>query len=135
MAYYFAILDGSDGVWGVRIPDLPGCYGGGPTPDAAITDAISAAGEWAEEMLSSGHFVNPPRDRTAILADPDVAFDPQTESTILIPLIVNRNRPVKANISLDAGQLESIDAAAKRRGLTRSTFMVSATLEKIRQDA
>lgn len=33
---YYGILDGSGEVWGVRIPDLPGCHGGGAT----------AAAEW-----------------------------------------------------------------------------------------
>ena len=33
---YVGILDGSGTVWGVRVPDLPGCHGGGETPEAAI---------------------------------------------------------------------------------------------------
>jgi hypothetical protein len=31
---------------------LPGCHGGGATPDAAISDAISALREWAAQMAS-----------------------------------------------------------------------------------
>jgi hypothetical protein len=49
----------------------------------------------------------------------------------MIPLILDRARPVKANISLDAGLLEAIDDEAKRRGLTRSAFLVSAAIDKI----
>lgn len=131
MTYYIGIVDGKDDVWGVRIPDLPGCLGGGPTADAAIADATSAASEWAAYKIAKGYPIIPPRDRQSIVSDPDVEFNPATESTHLIPLIINRYRPVKANISLDAGVLETIDAAAKSRGLTRSTFMVGATLEKI----
>ncbi len=36
MTHYVGILDGSGTVWGVRVPDLPGCHGGGETPEAAI---------------------------------------------------------------------------------------------------
>lgn len=42
MTYYVGILDGSGSVWGVRIPDVPGCHGGGNSAEAAIADAISA---------------------------------------------------------------------------------------------
>ena len=132
MAYYVGIIDGKADVWGVRIPDLPGCYGGGASAEAAIADATSAAGEWAAYMLRNGYPVATPRNRQAIITDPESSFDPATESTVMIPLIIERNRPVKANISLDAGALEAIDAEAKRRGLTRSTFMVGAALDKIR---
>ena len=133
MSYYVGIVDGKDDVWGVRIPDLPGCLGGGPTPDAAIADATSAAIEWSADLIGEGYPIARPRSRQAVIADPEVFFDPATESTVLIPLIIERSRPVKANISLDAGQLEAIDEEAKRRGLTRSTFMVSAALDKITQ--
>ena len=50
---------------------------------------------------------------------PRVTHDPASESLVMIPLVINRGRPVKANVSLDAGQLEAIDAEAARRGLTR----------------
>jgi len=133
MAYYFGIIGGKDDVWGVRIPDLLGCHGGGPTPEAAIADAISAASEWAADLTGEGYPIKAPRDWQSIVADPEAFFDAKTECMVFIPLIVEQRRQVKANISLDAGQLEAIDEEAKRRGLTRSTFMVSAALDKITQ--
>ena len=39
MTHYVGVLDGSGDVWGVRIPDIPGCVGGGATAEAAIADA------------------------------------------------------------------------------------------------
>ena len=39
---YVGILDGSGNVWGVRIPDIDGCVGGGATPEAAISDVTQA---------------------------------------------------------------------------------------------
>ena len=42
MAQYVGILDGAKDVWGIRIPDFPGCHGGGSTPEAALADAIGA---------------------------------------------------------------------------------------------
>ena len=52
MIRYVGILDGSDGVWGVRVPDLAGCHGGGASPAEAIADAASAMREWAEARIA-----------------------------------------------------------------------------------
>ena len=132
MAYYAGILDGSGDVWGVRIPDVPGCYGGGDTPEAAIADATSALREVAGIKIEDDKSLRKPRDVHAVITDPDTKFAPAAgEIVVLIPLLLDSRRPVRANISLDAGLLEQIDAEAKRRGLTRSSFLVSAALEKI----
>jgi predicted RNase H-like HicB family nuclease len=132
MANYVGILEGDGDVWSIRIPDLPGCHGGGATPEAAIADAVSAAREWAEHQSARGVTVPEPRRVQEVMADPDAEFNPAAgESLVMIPLLLDRARPVKANISLDAGLLEAIDAEAARRGLTRSAFLVSAALDKI----
>ena len=49
----------------------------------------------------------------------------------MVPLLLDKGRSVKANVSLDAGTLEAIDEEAERRGLTRSKFLASAALDKI----
>jgi predicted RNase H-like HicB family nuclease len=128
--YYVGILDGADDVWGVRIPDCPGCHGGGATPEAAISDAISALREWPAEMGADG--VEAPAARTAavILADPENCPD-FAKSAVLIPLMLDAGRTVRANVTFGAGLLEAIDAEAERRGLTRSAFLASAAREKI----
>lgn len=132
MSYYVGILDGSGKVWGVRVPDLPGVHGGGASPEAAIADAIGAAREWAAHQIASGRQVPTPRAIRAVLADKAASFDAAAgESSVMIPLMIDAGVSVKANISLDAGQLAAIDAEAKRRGLTRSAFMANAALEKI----
>ncbi len=131
MSYYIAIVDGADATWGVRFPDFPGCHGGGGTADAAIADATSALREFAADMVTDGETMPAPRSLLEIAAageGPDAAAG---EAAVMIPLLLDRGRPVRANLSLDAGMLEQIDAEAKRRGLTRSAFLVSAALDKI----
>jgi metal-responsive CopG/Arc/MetJ family transcriptional regulator len=49
----------------------------------------------------------------------------------MVPLVVDLGRPVRANLSIDAGLLSAIDAEAARRGLTRSAFIAGAAREKI----
>jgi len=70
MRYYVGILDGADDTWGVRIPDCPGCHGGGATPDAAINGAISALRESPAQMRAEGVAVAPARTMAEVLADP-----------------------------------------------------------------
>lgn len=134
MAHYVGILDGAKAVWGIRIPDFPGCHGGGENPEAALADAISALRELAAHQVARGIAIKPPRPMQAIMSDPAAEFDPTAgESLVMVPLLLDSGRSVKANISLDAGLLETIDEEAERRGLTRSAFFTSAALDKIGQ--
>ena len=54
MTQYVGVLDGGGKAFGVRIPDLPGCYGGGASAEAAIADAMSAAREWLGHREKKG---------------------------------------------------------------------------------
>jgi predicted RNase H-like HicB family nuclease len=130
MAHYVGILDGSGDAWGVRVPDLPGCHGGGDTAEAAITDAISAAREWAEHRNAKGVALPVSRPLRQIISDGEMDVR-AGETAVMIPLLLDSGRPVRANLSLDAALLEAIDNAARARGLTRSAFIASAAREKI----
>ena len=129
--YYVAILEGADDNWGVRIPDLPGCHGAGTSAVAALADATSAARDWAEHMVTRGYEIPTPRSMQEIAADREAEFNLKSESLVMIPLLLDKGRSVRANLSLDAGLLEVIDEEAKKRGLTRSAFLASAARDKI----
>jgi predicted RNase H-like HicB family nuclease len=130
MTHYVGILDGSGDIWGVRVPDLPGCHGGGNTAEAAITDAISAAREWAEHRNAKGVALPVSRPLREIIHEGELDVR-AGETAVMIPLLLDRGRPVRANLSLDAALLEAIDEATRARGLTRSAFIASAAPEKI----
>jgi predicted RNase H-like HicB family nuclease len=133
VTYYVGILDvGANGAWGVRIPDVPGCHGGGGTPEAAIADAIGALREVAEHQAAKGFALRAPRAVLEVLKDKEAGYDAKRgETFVMVPLVLDQARSVKANISLDAGLLEAIDDAARVRGLTRSGFLASAARDKI----
>jgi predicted RNase H-like HicB family nuclease len=134
MVHYVGILDGSEDSWGIRIPDLPGCHGGGSTAEAAIGDAISAAREWAEHRKAKGAAMPASRPLNEIIGNGEL--DPLAgETAVMIPLLLDSGRSVRANLSLDAALLEAIDEAARARGLTRSAFIASAAREKIMAQA
>ncbi|HEY1930863.1 MAG TPA: type II toxin-antitoxin system HicB family antitoxin [Acetobacteraceae bacterium] len=130
MPHFVGILDGSRRIWGVRVPDLPGCHGGGDTPEAAIADAVSAVREWAEHRAGKGSAIPSARSLGQIIRDGELDVR-SGETAVMIPLLRDSGRAVRANLSLDAALLEAIDEAAKVRGLTRSAFIASAAREKI----
>jgi predicted RNase H-like HicB family nuclease len=120
--------------WGGRIPDLPRCHGGGPTAEAAIKDAASAAREWADHMSARSAALPEARTLARIIADGEMDAG-AGETAVMVPTLLDQGRMVRANLSLDAGLLASIDEAARARGLTRSAFVASAVREKILAEA
>ena len=128
MVHYVGILDGSGDVWGVRIADVPGCVGGGATPDEAIADVTTALRDVLMHKQSGGFDIPKVRLLSDVLASAEIA---PGETSVLIPLLLDAGRTVRANVTFDAGLLEAIDASAAQRGITRSAFLASAAREKI----
>jgi predicted RNase H-like HicB family nuclease len=130
MTHYVGILDGSGKTYGVRVPDLPGCYGAGPTPEAAIADAMSAAREWLSHRETKNEAVPPARTMAQMLKTETIDAL-VNEVAVMIPVVLDTGRTVRANLTFDAGLLEAIDAEATRRGVTRSAFLASAARERL----
>ena len=129
---YIALVDGKAGAYGMVVPDLPGCTSAGSTTDEALRNAVEAVRLWVEDAIDDGEVLPRPRSVEALRADPEIAVA-LTEGAALaiVPLLLDAGRPVRANLSLDAGLLDAIDEAAKAHGLTRSAFLASAAREKI----
>jgi predicted RNase H-like HicB family nuclease len=135
MARYVAIVDGAPGAYGVVVPDLPGCTSGGATIDEALRNAVEAVTLWVEDARADGEKIPKPRPAEKLRSDPDVVTAIADGGVLAyVPLVLNAARPVKANLSLDAGLLNAIDEAAERQGLTRSAFLASAAREKIQSE-
>jgi predicted RNase H-like HicB family nuclease len=135
MSRYVALVDGKPGAYGVVVPDLPGCTSGGATVDAALRNAVEAVTLWVEDARADGEKIPTARTAEKLRNVPEVAAA-LAEGGVLayVPLVLDAARPVKANLSLDAGLLNAIDEAAERRGLTRSAFLASAAREKIESE-
>lgn len=130
MTNYVGILDGAGKTWGVRIPDLPGCYGGGANAEGAIEDAASAAREWLAQQLGKDLAQPKARNLAAIIKAGEIDASNQ-ETAVIISVILDSGRTVRANLTFDAGLLEAIDNEAQNRGLTRSAFLASAARERL----
>ena len=88
----------------------------------------SAAREWVLHQQAQG-IARPKAPTTREIlgsVEIDVAAG---EAAVLIPVLIDEGRTVRANLTFDAGLLGAIDAAASERGLTRSAFLASAARE------
>ena len=128
MQRYFGIIDQNGGIWGVTIPDIAGAVGAGSTLEEAIDSATVALREIAQHLVSGGYDLPAPSSFADVLATGEWSANP---TTVLIPLLLDSGRTVRANLTFDAGLLAAIDQAAKLRGLTRSAFLASAARDKI----
>ncbi len=132
MAQYLALIDEADGAFGVVVPDCPGCTAMGESFEEAYVNAVEALREWMADRLADGFTAPEARTFKTLLGDSNLTKDFSAGPVVAsVPLLLDAGRPVRANISLDAGLLASIDEAAKSRGLTRSAFLASAAREKI----
>jgi hypothetical protein len=91
-----------------------------PVNDRAVTGAAEV-GHWALDADP----MPAPRSVAQLRRDPEVkASLAEGDALALVPLVQDAGRPVKANLSLDAGLLAAIDEAARARGLSRSAFPI-----------
>ena len=116
MLRYPALIDGENGAYGVTFPDLPGVVAMGETMDQALVNAEDALRDYAIETENDGLV------QTSPSAIEDVT--PPTGSTLVsIPLIHLSGRSIRANMMLDEGVIAFIDSEAKRRGMTRTSYV------------
>jgi len=114
-----------DSAYGVHFPDAPGCFSAADSLDEVLQNAVEALTLFFEDC----DMVEP----RAIGAIRTHAAQDMAEGAFLlaVPLILSEQKLVRANISLDRGVLAAIDATARMRGLTRSSFIAEATKNEI----
>lgn len=124
MARYTVLIDGRSGAYGVVVPDLPGCVAMGATIEEAVDHVADAMRDWAEATEGQGGTVPAPRPIEVLRREADVAAGLAAGASLAsVPLVRETGRPVKANLSLDAGILDALDAEASRLKLTRSALV------------
>ena len=123
--YYAIVHKDSDSAFGVHFPDAPGCF--------SAADDLSDVLPNAAEALSLYFDDTPPPEPSDLEAIRAAAADYLSAGAFIVavPLIESDSRVVRANISLDKGTLDAIDAAASARGLTRSAFLAEAARREI----
>ena len=124
--HYVAVIDKDPGsAYGVRFPEVPGCYSAADSFDDIVPNAIEALSLFFED----GEPV-PPRGIEAVR---EQVADSIAEGAVLmmIPYVRDRKRVVRVNLSLEKGFLDTLDEAARIRGMTRSAFVQKAAAREI----
>ncbi|UCF83642.1 MAG: type II toxin-antitoxin system HicB family antitoxin [Desulfobacteraceae bacterium] len=124
MANYIAIVHKdpkSD--FGVSFPDFPGCITAGRNIDDAKDMAQEALTLHIQGMIEDGEELPAPSKLEEIMADPDFA---DAAAYLVVEFPDAKPRTVRVNITVPEMALKQIDAAAKKRGMSRSSFLVHA---------
>jgi predicted RNase H-like HicB family nuclease len=129
MANYIAIVHKeAKSDFGVSFPDFPGCITAGRDIDESKDMAQDALALHIQGMLEDGEQLPTPSRLEDIMADPDF-----TDATayLIVSIPDSKPRTVRVNITLPEMTLKQIDAAAKKRGMSRSSFLVHAARNAI----
>jgi len=129
MANYIAILHKeTKSDFGVSFPDFPGCITAGKNIDEAKDMAQEALTLHIQGMLEDGEQLPVPSRLEDIMSDPDYA---NAIAYLVVSVPDARPRTVRVNVTLPEMTLKQIDAAAKKRGMSRSSFLVHAAQNAI----
>ena len=118
-------------VYGISFPDFPGVVSGGDSIEDVVANGVEVLAFGIECMVDDGEKIPEPRPEEDIMADPALADERVDAVLAWIPVVLDKGSPRRVNLSIDKGLLESIDAEAGRRGMTRSAFISSAARKEI----
>ena len=124
MANYIAIVHKdpkSD--FGVSFPDFPGCITAGSSIDEAKDMAYDALSLHVKGLLEDGENIPAPSKLENIMEDPEYS---DAAAILVVTVSEARPRSVRVNITVPEDMLRSIDTIAKKRGMSRSSFLVNA---------
>ncbi|PLQ00178.1 type II toxin-antitoxin system HicB family antitoxin [Cupriavidus pauculus] len=134
MEFPIAIHKDPESIYGVTVPDVPGCYSSGDTIEDAIRNAREAIISHFEVLLSLG-------EEITLSATPiaELAARPEFAEAVWaladVDLTKLDNRPERINISLPRFVLHRIDTFVGARHETRSGFLARAALEAMASEA
>jgi len=136
MANYIAIVHKeAKSDFGVSFPDFPGCITAGKNIDEAKDMAQEALTLHIQGMLEDGEQLSSPSRLEDIMSDPDYA---NAIAYLVVSVPDAKPRTVRVNVTVPEMTLKQIDAAAKKRGMSRSSFLVHAAqnaIQSIQSDA
>ena len=129
MANYIAVVHKdpkSD--FGVSFPDFPGCVTAGSSIDEAKDMAHDALALHIKGMMEDGENIPAPSKLEDIMDDPDYA---DAAAILIVAISDAKPRSVRVNITVPEDMLRKIDTVAKKRGMSRSSFLVHAAQSAI----
>jgi predicted RNase H-like HicB family nuclease len=129
MANYIAVVHKdpkSD--FGVSFPDFPGCITAGSSIDEAKDMAHDALSLHIKGMIEDGENIPTPSKLEDIMDDLDYA---DAAAILIVSVSEVKPRSVRVNITVPEDMLRKIDKIARKRGMSRSSFLVHAAQNAI----
>jgi len=114
--------------FGVSFPDFPGCITAGKNIDEAKDMAQEALTLHIQGMVEDGEQFPDPFKLEEIMSEPGYS---DAAAFLIVSVPDSKPRTVRVNITLPELTLKQIDAAAKKRGMSRSSFLVHAAKNAI----
>ena len=124
MANYIAIVHKdpkSD--FGVSFPNFPGCISAADTIDEAKDMAEEALSLHIKGMLEDGDKIPQPSRLEDVMEDPEYS---DAVAFLVVATPDPKPKAVRVNITVPRNTLRRIDAVARKRGMSRSSFLVHA---------
>lgn len=120
--------------FGVRVPDLPGCFTGGDTFDQAIKNAQEAIALHLEGLVEDEEPIPNPSAIDSLLQDPE--YQNVIWGLVEVDISKYLGKSEKINITLPSLLIKRIDDHVSRgkKGASRSGFLAEAALEKLARD-
>ena len=129
MSNYIAIVHkDAKSDFSVSFPDFPGCITAGSNIDEAKDMAQEAVEFHIQGMIEDGEKLPDPSKLEDIMNDPDYH---DVAALLVVSIPDSKPRTVRVNITVPEMTLKQIDAAAKQRGMSRSSFLVHAAQNAI----
>ncbi|HWT63353.1 MAG TPA: type II toxin-antitoxin system HicB family antitoxin [Ochrobactrum sp.] len=128
MKHYFALVHkDADSAYGIQFPDIPGVFSASDEADDIVKNAIEALQLFAEDEA-----LPVPSSHADIVSRDDVRAELNAGAYLVsVPFIEDDSAVVRVNVTFERGVLKAIDAIAKDRGLTRSSFLAQAARHEI----
>lgn len=135
MLFPIVIHKDEESVYGVSVPDLPGCFSAGDTFEEAIESAREAIACHLEGLLLDDEPVPAKAPFESHRANKD--YEHGTWAVVAIDISKLSSKAKRVNITVPARVLAIVDQAAAREGETRSGLLVRAALSYLerRSDA
>ncbi|BBO87031.1 type II toxin-antitoxin system HicB family antitoxin [Desulfosarcina ovata] len=124
MSNYIAVVHkNSSSDYGVSFPDFPGCITGDKSIDTVKDLSSEALSGHIQTMREFGEKIPNPTKLDDIVADQDYS-DAIAFFVVSAPEV--KSKTVRVNITLPENILHQIDVTAKKRGMSRSSFLTHA---------
>ncbi len=127
MRYPVVLHKDSESIYGVTVPDVPGCFSAGETVDEALLNTSEAIECHLESLLMDGEEIPMPKTIEEYFENPDLAGG--TWALVEVDVLKISGQVRRVNVTIPERILNRLDGLARKCGESRSGLLSAAALE------